>query len=131
MTYDDIAKPDNFVTSGPKQTDIKVVGVGGGGGNAVNFMFEEGIKNVSFVICNTDLQHLNSSPISTRVLLGPTVCQGMGAGNDPEVARQAAEESVEEIGRIFEDGTKMVFITAGMGGGTGTVSYKHLTLPTN
>ena len=120
MTYDDIAKTDNFLPSAKKHTDIKVVGVGGGGGNAVNFMFEEGIKNVSFVICNTDLQHLNSSPISTRVLLGPTVCQGMGAGNDPEVARQAAEESVEEIGRIFEDGTKMVFITAGMGGGTGT-----------
>ncbi|MDE7093262.1 MAG: cell division protein FtsZ [Muribaculaceae bacterium] len=120
MTYDDIAKTDNFVTSGPKHTDIKVVGVGGGGGNAVNFMFEQGIKDVSFVICNTDLQHINSSPISTRVLLGPKTCQGMGAGNDPNVAREAAEESVEEIGKIFEDGTKMVFITAGMGGGTGT-----------
>ncbi|MDE5970726.1 MAG: cell division protein FtsZ [Muribaculaceae bacterium] len=120
MTYDDIAKTDNFVTSGPKHTDIKVVGVGGGGGNAVNFMFEQGIKDVSFVICNTDLQHINSSPISTRVLLGPKTCQGMGAGNDPNVAREAAEESVEDIGKIFEDGTKMVFITAGMGGGTGT-----------
>ena len=120
MTYDDIAKTDNFVSGGPKHTDIKVVGVGGGGGNAVNFMFEEGIKDVSFVICNTDLQHINSSPISTRVLLGPKTCQGMGAGNDPEVAREAAEESVDEIGKIFEDGTKMVFITAGMGGGTGT-----------
>ncbi|MDE7156012.1 MAG: cell division protein FtsZ, partial [Muribaculaceae bacterium] len=120
MTYDDIAKTDNFVSGGPKHTDIKVVGVGGGGGNAVNFMYNQGIKDVSFVICNTDLQHINSSPISTRVLLGPKTCQGMGAGNDPNVAREAAEESVEEIGKIFEDGTKMVFITAGMGGGTGT-----------
>ncbi|MDE5573898.1 MAG: cell division protein FtsZ [Muribaculaceae bacterium] len=120
MTYDDIAKTDNFISDGPKHTDIKVVGVGGGGGNAVNYMFEQGIKDVSFVICNTDRQHINSSPISTRVLLGPKTCQGLGAGNDPNVARDAAEESVEEIGKIFEDGTKMVFITAGMGGGTGT-----------
>lgn len=120
MTYEDIEKSDNFVPTGRRHTDIKVVGVGGGGGNAVNFMYNEGLKDVAFVICNTDLQHLNSSPISTRVLLGPKTCQGMGAGNMPEVAREAAEESVAEIGELFEDGTKMVFITAGMGGGTGT-----------
>lgn len=120
MTYEDIEKSDNFVSTGRRHTDIKVVGVGGGGGNAVNFMYNEGLKDVAFVICNTDLQHLNSSPISTRVLLGPKTCQGMGAGNMPEVAREAAEESVAEIGELFEDGTKMVFITAGMGGGTGT-----------
>lgn len=120
MTYEDIEKTDNFVSTGRRHTDIKVVGVGGGGGNAVNFMYNEGLKDVAFVICNTDLQHLNSSPISTRVLLGPKTCQGLGAGNMPEVAREAAEESVAEIGELFEDGTKMVFITAGMGGGTGT-----------
>ena len=99
---------------------IKVIGVGGGGGNAVQNMYREGIHNVSFVICNTDSQALANSQIPTKVQLGETVTEGLGAGNDPEVGRQAAEESREDIKALFNDGTKMVFITAGMGGGTGT-----------
>ena len=99
---------------------IKVIGVGGGGGNAVNHMYREGIHNVSFVICNTDSQALANSPIPVKVQLGEKITEGLGAGNDPEVARQAAEESRQEIQNLFNDGTKMVFITAGMGGGTGT-----------
>ena len=99
---------------------IKVIGVGGGGGNAVQNMYREGIHNVSFVICNTDSQALANSSIPIKVQLGEKITEGLGAGNDPEVARQAAEESREEIKNLFNDGTKMVFITAGMGGGTGT-----------
>lgn len=99
---------------------IKVIGVGGGGGNAVQNMYREGIHNVSFVICNTDSQALANSSIPVKVQLGEKITEGLGAGNDPDVARQAAEESREEIKSLFNDGTKMVFITAGMGGGTGT-----------
>ena len=99
---------------------IKVIGVGGGGGNAVQNMYREGIHNVSFAICNTDSQALRDSSIPVKIQLGATITEGLGAGNDPEVARQAAEESREEIKSLFNDGTKMVFITAGMGGGTGT-----------
>lgn len=95
---------------------IKVIGVGGGGGNAVENMYRTSIHNVSFVICNTDSQALENSPIPVKVQLG----EGLGAGNNPEVARKAAEDSREEIAALFDDGTKMVFITAGMGGGTGT-----------
>lgn len=95
---------------------IKVIGVGGGGGNAVENMYRTSIHNVSFVICNTDSQALENSPIPVKVQLG----EGLGAGNNPEVARKAAEDSREEIATLFDDGTKMVFITAGMGGGTGT-----------
>ena len=95
---------------------IKVIGVGGGGGNAVENMYRTSIHNVSFVICNTDSQALKNSPIPVKVQLG----EGLGAGNNPEVARKAAENSREEIAALFDDGTKMVFITAGMGGGTGT-----------
>ena len=95
---------------------ITVIGVGGGGGNAVENMYRTSIHNVSFVICNTDSQALENSPIPIKVQLG----EGLGAGNNPEVARKAAEESREEIEALFNDGTKMVFITAGMGGGTGT-----------
>ncbi len=103
----------------PKQKPciIKVVGVGGGGGNAVKHMYNEGIHDVSFVVCNTDSQALMDSPVPTRLQLGS---EGLGAGNRPERARQAAEESIEEIRKMLNDGTKMVFITAGMGGGTGT-----------
>ena len=99
---------------------IKVIGVGGGGGNAVQNMYREGIHNVSFVVCNTDSQALANSPIPSKVQLGEKVTEGLGAGNDPEVGRQAAEESRAKIESLFNDGTKMVFITAGMGGGTGT-----------
>lgn len=99
---------------------IKVIGVGGGGSNAVENMYNKGIHNVSFVICNTDIQALKHSNIPMKVQLGETVTEGLGAGNDPAVAHMAAEESREQIERLFNDGTKMAFITAGMGGGTGT-----------
>ena len=96
---------------------IKVIGVGGGGGNAVNHMYREGIHDVSFVLCNTDNQALNDSPVPVHLQLGK---EGLGAGNRPEKARQAAEESLEDIKQVLDDGTRMAFITAGMGGGTGT-----------
>lgn len=95
---------------------IKVIGVGGGGGNAVNHMFRQGIADVSFVVCNTDDQALKRSPVSRQILLG----EGLGAGGRPEVARQAVESSLPKIEQLLQDNTKMVFITAGMGGGTGT-----------
>lgn len=96
---------------------IKVIGVGGGGGNAVNHMYREGIHDVTFVLCNTDNQALNDSPVPVHLQLGK---EGLGAGNKPEKARAAAEESIEDVHRMLSDGTKMAFITAGMGGGTGT-----------
>lgn len=96
---------------------IKVIGVGGGGGNAVNHMYREGIHDVNFVLCNTDSKALCDSPVPIRLQLGK---EGLGAGNRPARAREAAEESVESIRKMLDDGTKMVFITAGMGGGTGT-----------
>ncbi len=120
MTIDDIDKNANFVDENRDDIIIKVVGVGGGGDNAVNHMYEQGIKKVSFVVCNTDKQALQKSPVPNRLLIGPTTTKGLGAGNDPELARLAAEESVDDISRLFDDETKMVFITAGMGGGTGT-----------
>lgn len=100
-----------------ENTIIKVIGVGGGGGNAVNHMYRQGIHDVSFVLCNTDNQALNDSPVPVRLQLGK---EGLGAGNKPEKARQAAEESLDNIKKMLSDGTKMAFITAGMGGGTGT-----------
>ena len=96
---------------------IKVIGVGGGGGNAVNHMYREGIHDVTFVLCNTDAQALNDSPVPVHLQLGD---EGRGAGNRPERARQAAEDTSEDIKNMLNDGTKMAFITAGMGGGTGT-----------
>lgn len=102
------------------QTIIKVIGVGGGGGNAVNHMYNEGIHDVSFALCNTDNQALCESPVETRIQLGRKTTEGLGAGNRPEVAKAAAEESRADIEKLLNDGTKMVFITAGMGGGTGT-----------
>ena len=111
---DDIAQFD-FPTDSPKI--IKVIGVGGGGGNAVNHMYREGIHDVTFVLCNTDNQALKDSPVPVKLQLGK---EGLGAGNRPARARKAAEESIEDIKAMLNDGTKMVFITAGMGGGTGT-----------
>ena len=99
------------------QPIIKVIGVGGGGGNAVNHMYREGIHDVSFVLCNTDNQALNDSPVPVHLQLGK---EGLGAGNKPEKARQAAEESIEDVKKMLNEGTRMAFITAGMGGGTGT-----------
>jgi cell division protein FtsZ len=103
-----------------KSSIIKVIGVGGGGGNAVNHMFSQDIEGVNFIICNTDAQALSNSRIPNRIQLGPHLTQGLGAGANPEIGRQATEESLEEIKRILEVNTKMAFITAGMGGGTGT-----------
>jgi len=103
-----------------KSSILKVIGVGGGGGNAVNFMFSQQIEGVNFIICNTDAQALAGSGIPNRIQLGPHLTQGLGAGANPEIGRQATEESLEEIKRILEVNTKMAFITAGMGGGTGT-----------
>ena len=114
---DEIVQFD-FPTDSPKI--IKVIGVGGGGGNAVNHMYREGIHDVTFVLCNTDNQALKESPVPVKLQLGRSITEGLGAGNRPERAREAAEESSEEIKALLNDGTKMVFITAGMGGGTGT-----------
>mgnify|MGYP002515649411 FL=1 len=100
-----------------KNSIIKVIGVGGGGGNAVNNMYKQGIHDVSFVVCNTDAQVLRDSPVPERLQLGS---EGLGAGNKPEKGRLAAEESLDDIKAMLSDGTKMDFITAGMGGGTGT-----------
>ena len=99
---------------------IKVVGVGGGGSNAINHMFQQGIKGVDFVICNTDSQALENSPIPNKIQLGVSLTEGLGAGANPEVGEKAALESFEDIKNMFGANTKLVFITAGMGGGTGT-----------
>ena len=115
---DDTLLNFNIPTDTPKI--IKVIGVGGGGGNAVTHMYKEGIYDVSFVLCNTDNQALNRSDVPVKLLLGREITQGLGAGNKPERARMAAEESLDDLRNMLSDGTKMVFITAGMGGGTGT-----------
>lgn len=99
---------------------IKVVGVGGGGGNAVNQMYRQGIKDVTFAVCNTDTQALNSSPIPLKIQLGSTLTRGLGAGCNPVQGRNAAIESIDTIKEMLGSPTEMVFITAGMGGGTGT-----------
>lgn len=103
-----------------KSSIIKVLGVGGGGGNAVNHMYRQGIKGVDFIICNTDAQALDMSPIPNKVQLGSSLTEGMGAGAAPEVGKNAAIETIEEIRQLLGSNTKMLFITAGMGGGTGT-----------
>ncbi|TDX00252.1 cell division protein FtsZ [Dinghuibacter silviterrae] len=103
-----------------KSSIIKVIGIGGGGSNAVNFMHGQGIEGVNFIICNTDAQAIANSKVPNKIQLGPHLTQGLGAGANPEIGRQATEESLEEIRRILEVNTKMAFITAGMGGGTGT-----------
>ncbi len=118
MDTDNIPAMDDagFSTGKPMDTIIKVVGVGGGGCNAVEHMYKQNIENVSFVILNTDRQQLNALSVPKRVEIG----NGLGAGNKPEIAKQAAEEAADRIAELFEDTTKMVFITGGMGGGTGT-----------
>ena len=115
---DDTILNFNYPTDTPKI--IKVIGVGGGGGNAVTHMYKEGIHDVTFVLCNTDNQALNRSDVPIKLLLGREITQGLGAGNKPERAMMAAEESLDDLRGMLNDGTKMVFITAGMGGGTGT-----------
>lgn len=106
----------------PKQSDsiIKVLGVGGGGGNAVNYMYRQGISGVDFVICNTDMQALEMSPVPTKLQIGSDLTSGLGAGANPEMGKASAMESKEQIRDLLQKDTKMVFITAGMGGGTGT-----------
>ena len=103
-----------------QSSPIKVIGVGGGGSNAVNYMFEQGISGVDFVICNTDRQALENSSIPNKVQLGSALTEGLGAGANPQIGREAAEESVEDLRQLLQRETKMAFITAGMGGGTGT-----------
>lgn len=103
-----------------KSSIIKVIGIGGGGSNAVNHMYSQRIEGVNFIICNTDAQAIANSPVPNKIQLGPHLTQGLGAGANPEIGKQATEESFEEIKKILEVNTKMAFITAGMGGGTGT-----------
>lgn len=112
---DETIMPFDFQSGSP--SIIKVIGVGGGGGNAVNHMYREGIHDVTFVVCNTDNQALDESPVPIKLQLGR---EGLGAGNRPERARDAANESLEDVKNMLNDGCKMAFITAGMGGGTGT-----------
>ncbi len=115
-------KEPKFKVDLPKERSsiIKVIGVGGGGSNAVNHMYKQGIAGVDFFVCNTDSQALEMSPIPNKVQLGSSLTEGLGAGSIPEVGKNAAIESVDELKEILSKGTKMVFITAGMGGGTGT-----------
>lgn len=115
-------KFDNISFDLPKNQSnvIKVIGVGGGGSNAINHMFSQGIKGVDFVICNTDAQALENSPVPIKIQLGVSLTEGLGAGANPQIGEQAAVESVEEIRNMLTTNTKMIFITAGMGGGTGT-----------
>lgn len=129
MSGEDIATKSTIFPTDERQVSsfnengsaiIKVVGVGGGGNNAVNYMYKQNIPGVSFVVTNTDRQALLNSPVPEQVLLGPNTSRGLGAGNKPEKAKAAAEESAEELAELFDEDTKMVFVTAGMGGGTGT-----------
>ena len=121
MAEDRNIKPAGGINFNFQQTEnpciIKVVGVGGGGGNAINHMYREGIHDVTYVVCNTDKKALSDSPVPNHLQLGK---DGLGAGNNPVVGKQRAEESIEDIKAMLNDGTRMVFITAGMGGGTGT-----------
>mgnify|MGYP002532377731 CR=1 FL=1 len=112
----DTAAFDNF----DNDAIIKVIGIGGGGGNAVNYMYRQNIPNVNFVVCNTDKQALSVSPVPNKLILGYDITHGRGAGNKPDVGRACAEASADDIRKLFDDQTEMVFITAGMGGGTGT-----------
>ncbi len=117
---DEIATNINFDLPKNKSNVIKVIGVGGGGSNAINYMFQQGIVGVDFVVCNTDAQALEKSPVPIKIQLGASLTEGLGAGANPDVGRKSAQESFEELDRLLSTQTKMVFITAGMGGGTGT-----------
>ncbi len=116
MTFEKV----NFQFEKKKSRDIKVIGVGGGGGNAINHMFRLGIHDVDFIICNTDSQALTNSPVALKIQLGSSLTEGRGAGNKPEIGKQAAIENIEDVKNALLPDTKMVFITAGLGGGTGT-----------
>lgn len=120
ITMDSI--PENFNFDLPKNRSnvIKVIGIGGGGGNAINYMFQQGIMGVDFVICNTDSQALEKSAVPIKIQLGASLTEGLGAGANPDVGRKAAQESLEDLKTLLSTQTKMIFITAGMGGGTGT-----------
>lgn len=110
----------NFDLPVERSSIIKVLGIGGGGNNAVNHMFEKGIRDVNFIVCNTDRQALVKSPVACRVQIGESLTEGMGAGSRPEIGRQAAIENINDVMAVLSGNTKMVFITTGMGGGTGT-----------
>ena len=110
----------NFDLPVEKSSTIKVLGIGGGGSNAVNYMYQKGIKDVNFVVCNTDAQALNTSPVPVKIQIGESLTEGRGAGNIPEIGKQAALENMDDIINAISSNTKMVFLTAGMGGGTGT-----------
>lgn len=110
----------NFNLDEISPTIIKVIGVGGGGGNAVEYMYSKGICDVDFVVCNTDAQILENSPIPVKIQLGAALTEGHGAGNNPEIGAKSAEESLDEITKMLKKNTRMAFITAAMGGGTGT-----------
>ena len=123
MAPEDTQYLDKYTAGSDTQQDpnrIIVVGVGGGGNNAVNHMFHQSVEHVSFVVVNTDKQALDSSSVPNKLLIGPSTTRGRGAGNDPAIAQAAAEESAADIAAIFNDDLDMVFVTAGMGGGTGT-----------
>ncbi|MHB1278812.1 MAG: cell division protein FtsZ, partial [Bacteroidia bacterium] len=111
-----------FIVDLPKDRSsiIKVIGVGGGGSNAVNHMFRQGIAGVDFFVCNTDSQALELSPVPNKIAIGNTLTEGLGAGSEPEIGRKAALESIEDIIDRLGVNTKMLFVTAGLGGGTGT-----------
>jgi len=110
----------NFDLPVDKSSIIKVLGIGGGGSNAVNHMFRQGIKDVNFMVCNTDAQALENSPVAVKIQIGESITEGRGAGNIPEVGKQAAQENLDDIIETLSKNTKMIFLTAGMGGGTGT-----------
>lgn len=120
MSIEELENSASFDIKSEKSPEIMVIGVGGGGNNAINNMYKQSIKSVDFVVCNTDRQALDNSPVPKKLLIGPTTTRGLGAGNKPQLARAAAEESVDDIDALFAPGINMVFVTAGMGGGTGT-----------
>ena len=121
MAPEDSQYLDKYNTPSEQEPNrIIAIGVGGGGNNAINHMYRQNIEHVSFVVVNTDQMALNASPVATKVLIGRQTTRGRGAGNKPERARAAAEENAADIENLFTDETDMVFVTAGMGGGTGT-----------